>query len=211
MRRRMVVLALLVVTGGILGGMVFHDGAASARSLAQAVLVSNTPAQAVPVREQDLDANGNVKVHEQGTASVEVSNGAGKPIPVADVADPARQPYQISGTTQAGDGVPANQTCMSVPTGKLLVITYVDGSGFLLQTGKQMTADLTTAVNGTSVRHLLLFQKNETADYPQISSEVTIYAQPGSTWCMRVNRSFGADYTGTIGFTWSVSGYFVDA
>lgn len=38
------------------------------------VFVSNDAAHAVPVREQALDANGNLKVHEQGTASVNVGN-----------------------------------------------------------------------------------------------------------------------------------------
>jgi hypothetical protein len=37
------------------------------------VVVVNTPAQAVPVREQNLDG-GNIKVHEQGTANVNVTN-----------------------------------------------------------------------------------------------------------------------------------------
>jgi hypothetical protein len=31
-----------------------------------------------PVREQNLDANGNIKVHEQGTANVNVINGDGR-------------------------------------------------------------------------------------------------------------------------------------
>jgi hypothetical protein len=38
------------------------------------VIVTNDAAHAVPVRDQNTDANGNIKVHEQGTASVNVTN-----------------------------------------------------------------------------------------------------------------------------------------
>ena len=58
---------LLVAVGVTLGATVFRTDIAQATGLAQAVTVSNTPAQPVPVREQNLDARGNIKVHEQGT------------------------------------------------------------------------------------------------------------------------------------------------
>jgi hypothetical protein len=53
-----------------LGTTVFRDDIAQATGLAQAVVVTNTADQAVPVREQNRDGNQNIKVHEQGTASV---------------------------------------------------------------------------------------------------------------------------------------------
>jgi hypothetical protein len=55
-----------------LGTTVFRTDIAQATGLAQSVTVNNTSAQAVPVREQNLDA-GNIKVHEEGTANVSVS------------------------------------------------------------------------------------------------------------------------------------------
>jgi hypothetical protein len=72
MQRRATISALLLVGVGIvLGATVFRTDIAQATGLAQSVTVNNTAAQAVPVREQNLDG-GNIKVHEQGTANVAV-------------------------------------------------------------------------------------------------------------------------------------------
>jgi len=65
---------LLIAVGIVLGATVFRSDIAQATGLAQSVTVANTAAQAVPVREQNLDGNGNIKVHEQGTANVQVTN-----------------------------------------------------------------------------------------------------------------------------------------
>src|SRR5215467_4188747 len=64
---------LLISVGVVLGATVFRSDIAQATGLAPGpnVVVTNTPAQAVPVREQNLDG-GNIKVHEQGTAKVDV-------------------------------------------------------------------------------------------------------------------------------------------
>jgi hypothetical protein len=60
------VMAILLATGW---------GSAVAAQI-QGVLVTNDAAHSVPVREQNLDANGNIKVHEQGTANVNVTNSS---------------------------------------------------------------------------------------------------------------------------------------
>src|SRR6476646_207934 len=57
---------LLVGVGVVLGVTVFRSDIAQATGLAQSVTVDNTPAQADQVREQDLDASGNIRVREQG-------------------------------------------------------------------------------------------------------------------------------------------------
>ena len=54
-----------------MGATVFRSDIAQATGLAQSVTVSNPSAQAVPVREQNLDGGGNLKVHEQGTVNVQ--------------------------------------------------------------------------------------------------------------------------------------------
>jgi len=77
MRQRAIIGALLLISVGVaLGATVFRADIAQATGLAQAVTVDNAPANAVPVREQNRDGNGNVKVHEQGTANVNVTNSA---------------------------------------------------------------------------------------------------------------------------------------
>ncbi len=74
MRRQTIIAALLIVgVGVVLGATVFRADIAQATGLAQAVTVANTP---LPVREQNLDGNGNIKVHEQGTANVNVTNSS---------------------------------------------------------------------------------------------------------------------------------------
>src|SRR6266545_4402177 len=67
---------LLVALGIVLGSTVFRDEIARAAGLAQGVFISNTPDQAVPVREQNLDNQGHIGVHEQGTANVNVTNAS---------------------------------------------------------------------------------------------------------------------------------------
>jgi hypothetical protein len=71
MRRRALIGALLLIVAGVaLGATVFRTDIAQATGLAQAVTVDNTAANPVPVRERNLDANGDIKVHEQGAVRV---------------------------------------------------------------------------------------------------------------------------------------------
>jgi hypothetical protein len=77
MRRRASISALLLIgVGVVLGATVFRTDIAQATGLAQSVTVNNTAGNPVPVREQNLDGSGNIKVHEQGTANVNVTNSS---------------------------------------------------------------------------------------------------------------------------------------
>jgi hypothetical protein len=85
MRRNAIIGGLLLIAVGIiLGATVFRTDLAQATGLAQSVTVTNTPAQAVPVREQNL-AGGNIKVHEQGTVNVQGTVGIGSLSPATRV------------------------------------------------------------------------------------------------------------------------------
>ena len=76
MRRQALIGALLLVgVGVVLGATVFRTDIAQATGLAQSVTVNNTPAEAVPVREQNLDGS-KIRVHEEGTADVNVTNSS---------------------------------------------------------------------------------------------------------------------------------------
>ncbi len=75
MRRTIVSAVVLMFVGVILGGMAFRQQVAYA-SAVLSVLVTNDAAHPVPVREQNFDANANIKVHEQGTANVNVTNSS---------------------------------------------------------------------------------------------------------------------------------------
>jgi len=75
---------LLICVGVVLGATVFRSDIAQATGLAQLVTVNNTAAQAVPVREQNLDG-GNIKVHEEGTTKVKVTNASLSVQPAAPI------------------------------------------------------------------------------------------------------------------------------
>src|SRR5262245_27550767 len=75
MRRPLVFVGLAMLTGVVLAATVFRNDVAKATGLAGSapVTVMNTATNAVPVKEQNLDS-GNIKVHEEGTADVHVTN-----------------------------------------------------------------------------------------------------------------------------------------
>ncbi len=75
--RKAVVLGVLVFCGSaVLGATVLRQPLAEAASPFTAVIIGNTSSNPVPVKDQNLDGNGNLKVHEQGTASVNVANAS---------------------------------------------------------------------------------------------------------------------------------------
>src|ERR1044072_9249136 len=70
MRRGALAGVLLVVCGAALGATVLHEPIASAASPFTNVIIGNDSTNPVPVAEQKRNANGNVRVQEQGTAAV---------------------------------------------------------------------------------------------------------------------------------------------
>jgi hypothetical protein len=75
---------LLVISALVLGGTVFRQQVADASALLN-VFVTNDSSHPVPVKEQNVDANGNIKVHEQGTADVRVTNSSLTIAPAAPI------------------------------------------------------------------------------------------------------------------------------
>jgi hypothetical protein len=81
--------AILAASGLVLSvAILFATGWGSAvAAQISNVFVTNDSAHPVPVQEQRTDANGNIKVHEQGTANVNVTNGSlsvDSPTPITD-------------------------------------------------------------------------------------------------------------------------------
>jgi hypothetical protein len=74
--RKLLVVAVLLVGSAALGATVLREPLAEAASPFTNVIVSNPATNPVPVAEQNVDGSGNVKVHEQGTANVNVTNGS---------------------------------------------------------------------------------------------------------------------------------------
>src|SRR6266511_163391 len=104
---------LLLLGSTVLGATVLQEPLADAARLAQGVVITNTPEQAVPVREQNLD-NGSIRVHEQGTISVRpvvpanpwhrvrIVNVGNRPFLTEE---PSGSPINITSLTVAGNGV----------------------------------------------------------------------------------------------------------
>jgi hypothetical protein len=70
MRKVLTTVFLLLLVSAVLGATVLREPLAQAAAPIASVFVSNDASSPIPVREQNLDANGNVKVHEQGALSV---------------------------------------------------------------------------------------------------------------------------------------------
>jgi hypothetical protein len=70
MKRALIPAFLLLLGSTVLGATVLREPLARAAVPIASVFVTNDDSNPVPVREQNLDGNGNLKVHEQGTAAV---------------------------------------------------------------------------------------------------------------------------------------------
>jgi hypothetical protein len=139
MRRRAITGALLLVgVGVVLGATVFRTDIARATGLGPSVTVVNPPNKPVPVREQNLDGNGNIKVHEQGTANVSVTG-----TPTVAAVQQGAWNVGIAGTPTVTVGTPAfiqrlgfihinagsdfgSTSLYTVPDGKRLIVVYVN-------------------------------------------------------------------------------------
>jgi hypothetical protein len=201
MRRPLAFVVLAVLAGAVLAGTVFRNDIAQAAGLAGSapVTVMNTPAQAVPVREQNLDSNGNVKVSVQGTVPVNVPAGS-----------PA-EPYQVG---LSCDFIPTFISCGDVeflPDGKRFVIETISAQGranlgvtvgefqFRVRQGGEFI--------GYSLLGRIAYRINETSISVAETRQVRLYADPGPSIGM---FAFTTDDAGEAGRASVVaSGYLV--
>ena len=97
MKKALIPAFLLVLGSTVLGATVLREPIAWAAPPIPSVFVTNDESSPVPAREQNLDADGNIKVHEQGTTDVNVTNTS---LPVAP------QPPVTGGGGAAVSGCP---------------------------------------------------------------------------------------------------------
>jgi hypothetical protein len=162
MRRALVPAFLLLLGSAVLGATVFHEPIASAAGSVTSVLVSNSKTSPIPVQEQNLDG-ANIRVHEEGTANVNVTNTS---LPVQGTLGvrPAGTPVTIN-IDGAGYVVPA---------GKHLVVTYISGQSDTTSLG------ITNLLNGGGFLPNFKFPTTMVADGVYYLSEpVTIFADAG--------------------------------
>jgi hypothetical protein len=68
MKKALIPAFLLLLGSAVLGATVLREPLAQAAAPIASVFVSNDTSSPIPVREQNLDANGHARVHELGTA-----------------------------------------------------------------------------------------------------------------------------------------------
>ncbi len=144
-----------------------------------------------------------------GPTPVTVVNGTATPVPVTDVDNPARQPFQhpfnfTFDPTQGGNG-----TTFVVPSGKRLVIEYASAT-IGLERGAIVDVLVATTVNGVEGQHHLIPTPMGPAwGFPLsylVSKDLRVYADAGTT------VSFGmTDTISGAGISFgTISGYLVN-
>lgn len=208
MRRHAIIGALLLIgLGVILGATVFRTDIARATGLAQAVTVNNTAAQAVPVREQNLDGRGNIKVHEQGTADVNVTNSRLK-------VEADQVPYQHTVFFNQTPDTCTQFVCKvnfpTVPTGKRLVVTYASAQWSLTSGGNFATATVGVNSNGTDQPQILLPAAVLSGFTSWVAAgPVTFYAEAGDVPTISLGGQFVQPVSSTA--TVAIVGHLIDA
>jgi hypothetical protein len=118
MSKAVVGTVVLLAVSAILGATVFREQIARAAPPITSVFVTNDESSPVPVRERNLDADGNIKVHEQGTANVSIQGVASVKLTEQPFEQTVLLLFQAGGDRTASEAI-------NVPEGKLLTIRYV--------------------------------------------------------------------------------------
>jgi hypothetical protein len=116
MRRAIIPALLLVLLSVVLGATVFREQVAHAAS---AVL---------KVREQNLDAQGNIKVHEQGTANVNVTNSSLSVAPPASITAGGDGFTEACGSVEYGTDQVASALAIHMDSGVQAVVFFHGGA-----------------------------------------------------------------------------------
>jgi hypothetical protein len=192
--------ALLVVGATILGATVLREPIARAAQTVDANIIG------------PLDGNGNVKVHEQGTASVNAAQTG--TWSTRDRDNPALQPYaKLVQVPDIPNGEYTRWVEIQVPRGKRLVIEDVSA---LAQgpAGQAFEISISLVTNGENILRTFTGSDNSPStvgDNYTIGSATRLYIDPGSTFIVQFLRdSHQHDGVFHIAFG-TLSGYLIDA
>ena len=201
MRRTVVLLVALV--GGMVGGTLFGGPVVRAAAHAQDVI------------EQNLDASGFIRVHEQGTANVAVTNFPASQnvaitnLPtVQNVALTGREPFAAGESVVAQtipDGDVSGEHTFIVPAGKRLVIEYVNATMILPGGQNPFNLFIDADRGGVTYRYRLTPKPLAVAGYFSVEEAVTIHADAGTA--VRVVASRFPQTAGNGSFVYAVSGH----
>jgi hypothetical protein len=180
--------ALILVGAAVLGSTVFREPIATAAQSVSATIAG------------PLDSEGNVKVHEQGTALVR------------DADNPASHPFQAQGNAELADGVNSELFELAqVPAGKRLVIEYVSATS-VVPAGQRIVDFLVIVRQGNvGMGHAVPIQFQGSAgvtDWLAAGEPTRLYADAGTTVRAFLLRT---DTSGQANVMVRISGYLVDA
>ena len=202
---------LLLVGSALLGATVLREPIAWAAQVVDARIIA------------PLDANGNVKVHEQGTAQVAgtvginaaandvtVDNSAANPVPVAVQEQPI-EPVQVRTRVFLEDGESDKEEAVyTVPAGKLLVVTFVSANGGHVQNGL-VRAEVSVGSGFFRPRVNLPIHDVRDGGPFAAAEDVTLYARAGDTVYARYVHQPGATASVQYVADFTVAGHLVDA
>lgn len=186
------------------------------------VTVVNTPSNPVPVvgnvsltntptvQAQQL---GQWNVSLSGTPTVQVGNAPNSPLPVRDVDNPARQPFQGELDPLVTVGSFTASDSLSVPAGKRLVIEFASAT-INTTSGTKMWVRIQTTTNNSTNAHTLVPELQGAfaaggSDFFVAAQPLKIYADPGTQVTFIVNVLGGVANTNS-GAAVVMSGYFVN-
>jgi hypothetical protein len=195
--KRLRFVTLLLVGATILGATVLREPIALAAQMLDVNIVG------------PLDADGNVKVHEQGTPTVNAAQVGTWQVRAAD--NPAFQPFHAR--VSATEGPSGGCNGFDVPAGKRLVLEFVS-AGVNAEQGEHAIADFRVEKNGSDVQtyEVPLTDQAFWGGFERLvgSEEVRVYAGPTTREdAFEVHGCFASTGVGAT-LTMNFSGYLVD-
>jgi hypothetical protein len=196
--KRLHFVALLIVGATILGATVLREPIALAAQIVDANIIG------------PLDADGNIKVHEQGTPTVNAAQVGTWQVRAAD--NPAFQPFHAS--VSATEGPSGGCNGFAVPVGKRLVLEFVSASVNAEQ-GEQAIADFRVDKNGSTVQTYEVPLRDQAfwGGFERLvgSEDVLVYAGPTTARgdAFEVHGCFASTGVGAT-LRMDFSGYLVD-
>jgi hypothetical protein len=203
---------IVAVTAGLAGALLSGEVAVSAPG-------------PQPVREQNLDEKGFIRVHEQGsplvfseqqgawnvgingTPTVSPETSPTEPVWVRDVDNPVRNAFQAEVDVGIDPGHSRGFANIDVPAGERLVIEYISGRASSAELeATQVNLSITTDVEGSAGFYQYFLDEKAPGSWV-VNEPVRIYATSGPISLV----SFRAPDTTSLAFTVTVSGHLVDA
>src|SRR5258705_4017509 len=161
-----------------------------------------------------LDAGNNTVKFDAVNNTVKIDSAS--PLPMRDVENPARQPFQadVPSAGEFPDGMFVTLPMITtIPAGKRLVIEQVSVLGAMIKGQRMVTTGLHINNGGNNVQHFLAITPQGSGgccrDVFVASQQVRLYADPGTIVYGFASRDVNTGFANAA-VSFSISGYLVD-